>query len=75
MHGQNLSIVIRIFSVIILVVNSNTAFSMPGASLGNFSRDIDESAFMKTRFQNRSNLLDQTKQIGKNDQELPQFLE
>ena len=49
MHLQNLSIAILTFSVIILAVNSNNAFWRPGVSLGNFSRDMDVSAFMQTR--------------------------
>ena len=49
MNLQNLSIAIIILFVIILAVNSNTAFWMPGVALGNFSRTTDVSAFMKTR--------------------------
>ena len=50
MHLQNLSIVIITLSVIILAVNSNTAFWMPPVALaGNFSRETDVSGFMKTR--------------------------
>ena len=49
MHLQNLSTAIITFFVIILAVNSNTAFWMPGVALGNFSRTTDVSAFYKTR--------------------------